>query len=149
MSHNQSEQGEKGFWETIQEHLKEEGLDMEALCCGPAFGAGALKLVCVPSSLRDSVEKMGASPRDQVLMVRVAGDTMTTLDSWVQTGAVKSRSEAAAVFIREGLRVREQELEELEEALADVESAKERLRKKAKQVLDQDDVREGQKGAES
>ncbi len=146
---NQSEQGEKGFWETIQERLKEEGLDMEALCCGPAFGAGALKLVCVPSSLRDSVEKMGASPRDQVLMVRVAGDTMTTLDSWVQTGAVKSRSEAAAVFIREGLKVREQELEELEEALADVESAKERLRKKAKQVLDQDDVREEQKGAES
>ncbi len=147
MSPKQSEQGEKGFWETIQEHLKEEGLDMEALCCGPAFGA--LKLVCVPSSLRDSVEKMGASPRDQVLMVRVAGDTMTTLDSWVQTGAVKSRSEAAAVFIREGLKVREQELQELEGALADVESAKERLRKKAKQVLDQDDVREEQEGAES
>ncbi len=146
---NQTEQGEKGFWETIQERLKDEGLDMEALCCGPAFGAGALKLVCVPSSLRDSVEKMGASIRDQVLMVRVAGDTMTTLDSWVQTGAVKSRSEAAAVFIREGLKVREQELEELEEALADVESAKERLRKKAKQVLDQDDVREEQEGAES
>ncbi len=144
---NQSKHGEKGFWDAIQARLKEEGLDMEAFCCGPAVGA--LKLVCVPSSLRDSVEKMGASPRDQVLMVRVAGDTMTTLDSWVQTGAVKSRSEAAAVFIREGLKVREQELQELEEALADVESAKERLRKKAKQVLDQDDVREEQKGAES
>ena len=147
MSPKESEQREKGFWETIQERFKEEGLDMETLCCGPAVGA--LKLVCVPSSLRDSVEKMGASPRDQVLMVRVAGDTMTTLDSWVQTGAVKSRSEAAAVFIREGLKVREPELQELEEALADVESAKERLRKKAKQVLDQNDERDEQKGAES
>ena len=147
MSHDQSEQSEKGFWETIQERLKVEGLDMEALCGGPAVGA--LKLVCVPSSLRDSVEKTGASPRDQVLMVRVGGDTMTTLDSWVQTGAVKSRSEAAAVFIREGLKVREQELQELEGALADVESAKERLRKKAKQVLDQDDVSEDPAAADN
>ena len=127
---------EKGFWETIQDRLKTEGLDMESLCCGPAMGA--IKLVCVPSSLRDSVEEMGESPRDQVVMVRVDGETVGTLDSWVQTGAVKSRSEAAAVFIREGLKVREQELQELKEALADVEAAKSRLRDKAKQVLGRD-----------
>ena len=128
---------DQGFWETIQEKLKAEGLDMETLCCGPAIGA--LKLVCVPSSLRDSVDEMSETPRDQVIMVRVDGDTASTLNSWLQTGAVKSRSEAAAVFIREGLKVREQELQELKDALSDVEAAKSRLREKARQVLGRDD----------
>ena len=128
-----SEPEEKGFWESIYERLQAEGLDPESLCCGPVIGA--LKLVCVPSSLRDSVAEMGSHPRDQVVMVRVDGSTSSTLDSWVETGAVKSRSEAAAVFIREGLKVRAQELQELENALADVEAAKTRLRKKAREVL--------------
>ncbi len=130
------QKGEKGFWDTLQERLKEEGLDLENLCCGPAVGA--LKFVCVPSSLKESVEEMGAAPRDQVLMVRVAEETLGTLDAWVETGAVKSRSEAAAVFIREGLKVRDQELQALKEALSDVEQAKARLREKAKQVLGTD-----------
>ena len=126
-----------GLWETIQERLRADGLDLESLCCGPAMGA--LKLVCVPSSLHESVEEMGTASRDQVLMVRVDADTMRTLDAWVETGAVKSRSEAAAVFIREGLKVREQELRELKEALTDVETAKARLREKAKEVLGTND----------
>lgn len=124
---------EMGFWETIRSHLEAEGLDPDSLCCGPVMGA--LKLVCVPSSLNESVEAMGSAPRDQVVMVRVDGSTISKLDSWVQTGAVKSRSEAAAVFIREGLKVRAQELHELEEALADVDAAKSRLRRKAREVL--------------
>jgi len=128
---------DKGFWDTIQEKLKAEGLDMETLCCGPAVGA--LKFVCVPSSLRDSVDEMSESPRDQVVMVRVDAETASTLDSWLETGAVKSRSEAAAVFIREGLKVRAQELRELQDALSDVEAAKSRLREKARQVLGGDD----------
>ena len=118
---------------------------MESLCCGPAMGA--LKLVCVPSSLRSSVEEMSGAPRDQVVMVRVDGKTSATLDSWVQTGAVKSRSEAAAVFIREGLKVRAHELQELKDALADVEAAKSRLREKARQVLGQDEDDEPTQGA--
>ena len=123
----------KGFWESIRERLEVEGIDLESLCCGPAIGA--LKLVCVPSSLSASVEAMGKGPRDQVLMVRVDEQTSRTLDSWVATGAVRSRSEAAAVFIREGLEVRAGELQELKDALWDVEAAKSRLREKAIQVL--------------
>ena len=136
MSPTKSKQREKGFWETIQEQLDAEGLDLETLCCGPVVGA--LKLVCVPSSLSDSVEEMGSKPRNQVVMVRVDGNTSSTLDRWVETGAVKSRSEAAAVFIREGLKVRAHELQELTDALADVEAAKARLRKKAREVLGHD-----------
>lgn len=48
---------------------------------------------------------------------------------------MRSRSEAAALFIQEGLKVREQELDQLGDALQGVEQAKERLREKARDVF--------------
>ncbi len=48
---------------------------------------------------------------------------------------MKSRSEAAALFIGEGLKVRADELERLRGALADVEEARERLREQARSVF--------------
>jgi metal-responsive CopG/Arc/MetJ family transcriptional regulator len=68
-------------------------------------------------------------------MVRVNRETLEELDAWVETDAVKSRSEAAALFIREGLKVRSSELGELKEALADVAEAKDRLRDAASKVF--------------
>jgi len=56
----------------------------------------------------------------------------------VETGAVKSRSEAAALFIKEGLRVRATELSELGESLREVEEARDRLRKRVREVLGED-----------
>ncbi len=53
--------------------------------------------------------------------------------AWVEAGAVKSRSAAAALFIREGLKARDPELQELKDALTDV--ARQRLREKAEGVL--------------
>jgi Arc/MetJ-type ribon-helix-helix transcriptional regulator len=85
--------------------------------------------------LSDSLKEMGKSPRDQVLMVRVDEDTTKKLDAWVETGAFKSRSEAAALFIREGLKVHARELNELEEALQGVEVAKDKLKEKAQEVF--------------
>jgi Arc/MetJ-type ribon-helix-helix transcriptional regulator len=82
---------------------------------------------------------MGQAPRDQVVMVRVDEETCKKLDSWVESGAVKSRSEAAALFIREGLKVREAELEQLEDALRELEKAKSRLRAKASRIFDSGD----------
>jgi len=81
------------------------------------------------------VREMEKNPRDQVVMVRVDEKTSQALDAWVETGAVKSRSEAAALFIREGLKMRADELERLRDALRDVESAKERLRQKAQELF--------------
>jgi hypothetical protein len=48
---------------------------------------------------------------------------------------VKSRSEAAALFIREGLKVRADELEHLRDALHDVEEARAKLRRRARDVI--------------
>jgi Arc/MetJ-type ribon-helix-helix transcriptional regulator len=96
---------------------------------------GDWKVIGITPNLGESVREMGESPRNHTVMVRVDEDTSKRLDAWVEIGAVKSRSEAAALFIREGLQVRAEELAELEEALQKVEKAKQGLRDKAKTVF--------------
>ena len=96
---------------------------------------GDWKIVTITPDLGESVREMGESPRDHTVMVRVDEKTSNQLNSWVEIGAVKSRSEAAALFIREGLQVRADELAELEEALQKVEEAKQNLRNKARTVF--------------
>lgn len=96
---------------------------------------GDWKVITITPDLGESVREMGESPRDHTVMVRVDEKTSKQLDSWVEIGAVKSRSEAAALFIREGLQVRADERAELEEALQKVEKAKQNLRNKARTVF--------------
>ncbi len=138
-----------GLWEKIQPQLKARGIDIdfdfgEGIDFGEGFdfscagkdGQGArVKVVCVAPDLKESVEEMGQTQRDQVVMVRVDESTLENLDAWVATGAVKSRSEAAALFIREGLKVRADELEKLRDALREVQEAKERLQQQAREIF--------------
>ena len=121
----------KDIWEKVKTELHEHGIDLED--CSSM--AGKAKVVCITSDLEESVKEMGKSQRDQVVMVRVDEETSRSLDAWVESGAVKSRSGAAALFIREGLKVRSSELEKLQDALREVEEAKVRLRDKAREVL--------------
>jgi len=128
-----------GIWERLRQSLKERGVDVDLpegvdFCCSDGQAA-RVKVVCVAPDLHQSVDEMGQTQRDHVVMVRVDGGTLGDLDAWVATGAVKSRSEAAALFIREGLKVRADELEKLRDALREVEDARERLRSRASEVL--------------
>ena len=122
----------RSIWERVRTELAEAGVDIEKL--GDRIG-GAVKVVFVTPDIKDSVDEMSKEQRDQALMVRVDADTLRQLDEWVKTEAVKSRSEAAALFIREGLKVRASELEKLQDALADVDLAKERLQEKVREVF--------------
>lgn len=122
------------LWPLIRKRLSDKGIALELLGSDEAC-EGGVKVVCVSAKLGASLEELGRSTRDQVVMVRVDEETMRSLDSWVQTGAVKSRSEAAALFIREGLRLRATELSDLEGVLRDVDRARERLREAARRVL--------------
>ena len=130
--------GQGSVWEVIREQLRQQGIDVDA-CGGGPEGAAALKVVCVAPNLRESVQEMGRSLRDHVVMVRVDEETASALDAWVETGHVRSRSEAAALFMREGVKLRAAELERLKDALRDVETAKARLREKAREVFGGDD----------
>ncbi len=135
-----------GLWEKIQSQLQARGIDVDIdgfdfdLAEGFNFtgtdGEGPrVKVVCVAPDLKDSVEEMGQTQRDQVVMVRVDEETLESLDAWVATGAVKSRSEAAALFIREGLKVRADELAQLRDALREVQEAQDRLKERAKEIF--------------
>lgn len=130
--------GRSDIWDRVKEQLHQYGIDLETLCCGAAPESGKVKVVCVSPDMKSCVAEMDKVARDQVVMVRVDEQTSKALDCWVEAGAVKSRSEAAAVFIREGLRVRASELEQLRDALRDVEQARSRLRSKAREVLGQE-----------
>jgi Arc/MetJ-type ribon-helix-helix transcriptional regulator len=122
------------IWDRIRQELSSKGIDLDADCCGTDSGS-PLKVVCMAGGLSESLKEMGKAPRDQVVMVRIDEETGKKLDGWLETGAFRSRSEAGALFIREGLKVHARELDELGEALRGVESAKERLRRKAREVF--------------
>ncbi|MHC4767553.1 MAG: hypothetical protein ACYTEI_02440 [Planctomycetota bacterium] len=131
----------------VRKQLGDRGIDFDFCGCGCAGSPEGpspatkptVKVVCVAPDLGQSVREMGEEARDQVVMVRVDAQTARTLDAWVETGAVKSRSEAAALFIREGLKVRASELDRLKDALAGVEEAKDRLRCEARDVFNLND----------
>ncbi len=123
-----------GIWTRIKEELEASGIDLDTDCCDES--GSPVRVICMSGGLSDSLKEMGKTPRDQVLMVRIDEETTKKLDAWLETDAFKSRSEAAALFIREGLKVRARELDELEEALKGVEAAKDRLKAKAREVFD-------------
>lgn len=138
--------------DTVRAQLAKAGIEFES-CCSPAAGSaeegeepsdgagGAasvrsqVKVVCVAPNLQQAVQELCGCNRDQVVMVRVDQETTTKLDTWVETGAVKSRSEAAALFIREGLKVRQSELERLGDVLESYNEAKDRLRREARDAF--------------
>ncbi len=120
--------------EAISAQLAAAGIDLNSLCSAEGQDI-KFKAICVVPDLGDSVKEMADSPRDQVVMVRVDQQSAAALDCWVESGSVKSRSEAAALFIREGLKVHSRELSELEDALKEVDNAKRKLRDKARHVI--------------
>ena len=123
------------IFDSIRAALREKGISLDANCCVEGNEGARIKVVCMPSDLKESVECVTAGSRDQVVMVRVDTATSKALDAWVEAGAVKSRSEAAAVFINEGLNLRKAELAQLRDALDEVEAAKSKLRDRAKEVF--------------
>ena len=122
------------IWGQIRDALEQHGIEFR-IATGGAGDLSDCTVMCLTGDMKTTVAEMGRTSRDQVVMVRIDEDTKQALDDWVETGAVKSRSEAAALFMREGIKVRSGELEQLREALEDVGQAKRRLQEKARQVI--------------
>jgi len=121
-------------WTQISKALDDHGIEFRIGMGGDGDLADC-SVMCLAGDMKTTVAEMGRTARDQVVMVRIDEDTKSALDDWVETGAVRSRSEAAALFMREGIKVRSGELEQLREALDDVGQAKQRLEEKARQVI--------------
>jgi hypothetical protein len=112
--------------------LRSLGIDLDAL--GPDKGEGT-RVVVVQASMEDALKALSRGSRDQVVMTRIDSDTARALDRWVSAGVAKSRSEAAALFLQEGLKLREPDLADLSGVIDDYEKARERMRKKAKNLM--------------
>ena len=121
-------------WSKVGQTLEEHGIEFRIGLGGDGDLANCT-VMCLTEDMKTTVAEMSLTPRDQVVMVRIDEVTRRSLDDWVETGAVKSRSEAAALFIREGVKVRSGELEQLREALDEVEQAKQRLEDQAREVI--------------
>lgn len=121
-------------WTQISTALEQHGIDFR-IGTGGDSDLTDCTVMCLTGDMKTTVAEMARTARDQVVMVRIDEDTKNALDDWVETGAVKSRSEAAALFMREGIKVRSGELEQLREALDDVGRAKLRLEERARQVI--------------
>jgi len=118
----------------IAETLEGHGIEFRVGLSGDDDLANCTVL-CLTGDMKTTVAEMGRSSRDQVVMVRIDEETRDRLDLWIETGAVKSRSEAAALFISEGIKVRSGELDQLREAIDEVNDAKHRLEERARQVI--------------
>ena len=121
-------------WTQVSKALEKHGIDFRIGLGGDGDLADCT-VMCLAGDMKSTVAEMGRTARDQVVMVRIDEDTKKNLDDWVETGAVKSRSEAAALFMREGIKVRSGELEQLREALDEVGKARQRLEERARQVI--------------
>jgi Arc/MetJ-type ribon-helix-helix transcriptional regulator len=71
------------------------------------------------------------SARDHVVMVRVNDDSLKSLDALVQTGIFKSRSEAAAFLISEGVKAQAPLFDRISERIKEIE----RLRTELKDIV--------------
>jgi Arc/MetJ-type ribon-helix-helix transcriptional regulator len=126
------------LWDTIREKLKSKGIDLKNLC-SEGIDCSHAKIVCIAPDLGESVQQMGQQPRGETVMVRIDEETNRDLNAWVETGYFKSRSEAAALFIREGLKVRAVELGQMKEMLQQVEVAKKQLHEKARRIFSREE----------
>jgi Arc/MetJ-type ribon-helix-helix transcriptional regulator len=68
------------------------------------------------------------SARDHVVMVRVNDESLRKLDSLVQSGIFKSRSEAAAFLISEGIKGQSALFGRIEEKTAEIEKLRSELK---------------------
>lgn len=73
------------------------------------------------------------SARDHVVMVRVNDESLKKLDALVQSGIFKSRSEAAAFLISEGVRAQEPLFERISERISEIE----RLQSELKSIVNE------------
>ena len=87
----------------------------------------------VGESLRDTIKSVRTA-RDSVVMVRMSKDSLRKLDALVDCGLTRSRSEAAAFLISEGIRARASTYEKIAEQSEVIRNAREELSR----LLDED-----------
>ena len=119
--------------EELEEALEEAGVT----------GVHKSTLAAMFEDSGDTVESVRGK-RTNVVMVRVSQDSLDRLDDLVECGLTRSRSEAAAFLIGEGVKARKDLFEKIAEQTRVIRQAKERL----KELLKDEDLPK-RKGADA
>jgi Arc/MetJ-type ribon-helix-helix transcriptional regulator len=115
-------------------HQPKSGFDELASSVKEAAQEVAQKTGEVFNKATESIGKAidsALSARDHVVMVRVNDDSLKSLDALVQTGIFKSRSEAAAFLISEGVKAQAPLFDRISERIKEIE----RLRTELKDIV--------------
>ena len=107
------------------------------------MGLDKQTLATMFEDLGETVEE-ARNKRANVVMVRVRRDSLDRLDELVECGLTRSRSEAAAFLIAEGVKARKDLFDKLAEQTRIIREAKERLKDLLK---DEDLPRKADSGA--
>jgi Arc/MetJ-type ribon-helix-helix transcriptional regulator len=108
-----------------EDHEKEKKVVMMACC--PEGGAKA-----VPPQLKDEIlMKLGSGlgDRGNVVMTRLDNADLKQIDALVEVEVFKSRSEAAAFFIRQGIQARKDLFEKVMPTVEKIRELKEQAKK--------------------
>ena len=79
-------------------------------------------------NLRETIMGMRAG-RENVVMVRIDGDSNAKIDALVDTGLVRSRSEGGAFLIAEGIKARSKLFDTIVEKVEDIRKRREELQR--------------------
>jgi Arc/MetJ-type ribon-helix-helix transcriptional regulator len=84
-------------------------------------------LASLGRTIRESINQ-ALEGRANVLMVRVNDETLRAIDQLVQAGLFKTRSEAAAFLLHEGMKARHEILDHVSQTARHIEELREQLR---------------------
>ena len=104
-----------------------EGLGEVDHALRSTIGTGREVAASVAGTVKDSLKTVRKT-RDSVVMVRLNKDSLQRIDELVDCQVTKSRSEAAALLINEGIKARADLFNEVAEQAEIIRQARERLR---------------------
>ena len=104
-----------------------EGLGEVDHALRSTIGTGREVAASVASTVKDSLKTVRKT-RDSVVMVRLNKESLQRIDELVDCQVTKSRSEAAALLINEGIKARADLFNEVAEQAEIIRQARERLR---------------------
>jgi len=85
-------------------------------------------LTAIGRDISRTIEKAISAKDDYVVAVKISADAQNRLDQLVQAGVFRSRAEAAAFLIDEGVKTQSALFDRVEQKLAEIEKLRTELR---------------------
>src|SRR5688500_17422661 len=112
--------------------LREEGSDSEEARTASSVREMASRipesLTAIGRDISRTIERAMAAKDDYVVAVKVSADAQEKLDQLVQAGVFRSRAEAAAFLIDEGVKTQSELFARVQQKLAEIERLRAELR---------------------